>query len=72
MDLITQLKVEDPSPNFRLFNEGIGGRIKVRAEDFQVEEIPWRDPTGEGKHLHVFVEKTATSHGELMAVVAKA
>ena len=40
MDLITQLKVEDPSPNFRLFNEGIGGRIKVRAEDFQVEEIP--------------------------------
>ena len=39
MDLITQLKVEDPCPAFSLFEEGIGGRIKVRPEDFQVEEI---------------------------------
>ena len=53
MDLITQLKVEDPSPNFRLFNEGIGGRIKVRPEDFKLRKSR-RDPTGEGNHLHVF------------------
>ena len=72
MDLITKLKDEDPCPAFSLFEEGIGGRIKVRPEDFQVEEIPWRDPTGEGNHLHVLLEKTATSHGELMSVVAKA
>ncbi len=72
MDLITQLRNQPPCPTFRVFEEGIGGRIKVRPEDFQVEEIPWRDPTGEGDHLHLFVEKTGTSHGELMAVVAKA
>ena len=71
MDLISQLKSQPPGSTFRLFEQGIGGRIKVRPEDFQVEEIPWRDPTGEGDHLHLFVEKRATSHGELMAILAK-
>ena len=44
MDLITKLKDEDPCPAFSLFEEGIGGRIKVRPEDFQVEEIPCAIP----------------------------
>jgi tRNA pseudouridine13 synthase len=30
---------------------GIGGVIKQRAEDFRVEEVPLRGPTGKGKYL---------------------
>ena len=36
---------------------GIGGRIKVRPEDFLVEELPAYEPGGEGEHLMLFIEK---------------
>ena len=36
---------------------GIGGRLRVRAEDFEVEEIPAYQPGGEGEHLWVWIEK---------------
>jgi tRNA pseudouridine13 synthase len=36
---------------------GIGGKIKVRPEDFLVEEIPLYNPAGEGEHIFLFVEK---------------
>ena len=31
---------------------GIGGRIKARAEDFFVQEIPLYEPAGEGEHIY--------------------
>jgi tRNA pseudouridine13 synthase len=36
---------------------GVGGRIKVEPEDFQVEEIPSYAPCGSGEHLYLWVEK---------------
>ncbi len=36
---------------------GIGGRIKVEPEDFEVEEIPAYDASGEGEFLYLWIEK---------------
>ena len=40
---------------------GIGGRIKERFEDFQVEEIPLYEPSGKGTHVYFRVRKVGTS-----------
>lgn len=37
---------------------GIGGVLKARPEDFVVEEIPAYQPSGEGEHLYLWIEKT--------------
>jgi tRNA pseudouridine13 synthase len=36
---------------------GIGGRIKVQIDDFDVEEIPAYEPSGAGEHLFLWIEK---------------
>ena len=36
---------------------GVGGVIKVRPEDFEVEEIPAYEPCGSGEHLFLWMEK---------------
>ncbi len=36
---------------------GIGGRLKVRPEDFLVEELPLYQPCGSGEHVYLFIEK---------------
>src|SRR2546423_12525792 len=36
---------------------GIGGRIKQVPEDFEVEEIPAYEPSGQGDFLYLWVEK---------------
>ncbi len=36
---------------------GVGGRIRERPEDFEVEEIPAYEPCGSGEHLFLWVEK---------------
>ncbi len=36
---------------------GIGGVLKERPEDFLVDEVPLYEPTGEGDHLYLIVEK---------------
>jgi tRNA pseudouridine13 synthase len=36
---------------------GIGGRIKDRPEDFEVEEIPAYPPCGSGEFLYLWIEK---------------
>ena len=36
---------------------GVGGRIKVQPDDFQVQEIPSYEPGGSGEHLYLWVEK---------------
>jgi len=36
---------------------GIGGRIKVELDDFEVEEIPAYAPSGQGEFLYLWVEK---------------
>lgn len=49
---------------------GIGGSIKQRPEDFLVEEIPLYDPSGEGEHVYLMIEKRAMATFEAMGVVA--
>lgn len=36
---------------------GIGGRIRIHPEDFEVEEVPSYEPCGTGDHLYLWVEK---------------
>src|SRR5262249_39931184 len=36
---------------------GTGGRIKVQPEDFEVEEIPAYQPSGQGDFLYLWIEK---------------
>ncbi len=36
---------------------GVGGRIKVELDDFEVEEIPAYPPSGAGPHLYLWLEK---------------
>lgn len=50
---------------------GIGGVIKKRPEDFLVEEIPLYDPSGEGEHLYLFVEKKGMTTGEAVQLLAR-
>lgn len=64
--------IQSPLPQRYFTDEqGIGGRIKVRAEDFLVEEIPLYEPCGEGEHLYLFVEKTSVAHAELMSCLRR-
>lgn len=40
---------------------GTGGRLRLRIEDFQVDEIPLYAPSGSGEHLYVTIEKRGLS-----------
>jgi tRNA pseudouridine13 synthase len=50
---------------------GIGGRIKTRPEDFLVDEIPLYDPSGEGEHIYLYVEKRNLAAMELIGLIAR-
>ncbi len=45
---------------------GIGGRMRVEPEDFQVEERPLYLPCGEGEHLYVKIRKRLLSTPDLV------
>lgn len=55
----------------RAADEGIGGTLRERPDDFLVEEIPLYEPSGEGEHLYLFVEKRGMSTLEMVGVVAR-
>jgi tRNA pseudouridine13 synthase len=44
-------------PLFTADLPGVGGRVRVRDEDFEVEEVPSYEPSGSGEHLYLWVEK---------------
>ena len=50
---------------------GIGGRIKVQAEDFEVEEIPAYELSGVGEHLYLWIEKKSMSAEYFLRQVAR-
>lgn len=50
---------------------GTGGAIKQRPEDFIVEEIPAYDPSGEGEHIYLFVQKVGLSTSQLVSILAR-
>ena len=51
---------------------GIGGRIKERAADFCVEELPAYGPCGDGEHLFLWIEKEDVSGEHLVRHLADA
>ena len=51
---------------------GTGGRLRVRPEDFRVEEIPLARPSGDGEHLHLWVEKRGVSTIEAFRALGRA
>ena len=51
---------------------GIGGRIKVKPEDFVVEEIPLYAPSGVGQHVYACLEKRGLSTPQAVSAVARA
>lgn len=66
------MTIDNPLPR-RYFTseEGIGGLVKDRPEDFLVDELPLYEPAGSGEHLYLRVEKVATSHSELISVIRR-
>lgn len=50
---------------------GTGGAIKVRPEDFVVEEIPAYPPSGEGEHLALLIEKRGLATLQMATIVAR-
>jgi tRNA pseudouridine13 synthase len=68
------LMTHDDSPlpqQFFTDAPGLGGVIKQRDSDFVVEEIPAYEPSGEGPHLYLHIEKSGVAHGELLATIRK-
>src|SRR5262245_32277313 len=49
-----------------------GGELKAEPEDFQVEEIAAYEPSGEGEHLYLWIEKRDVSADELQARLSRA
>ena len=45
---------------------GIGGKIKAKAQDFQVKEIPLYPASGIGEHLYLYIEKCNISTMDLV------
>ncbi len=51
---------------------GIGGKLKVRLEDFKVDEIPLYEPSGQGTHTYIQIEKTSIATLPAIAMLSKA
>jgi tRNA pseudouridine13 synthase len=49
---------------------GIGGQFKASPDDFEVEEIPLYEPSGEGQHLYLWIEKEGLAGGDMLSRVA--
>jgi tRNA pseudouridine13 synthase len=67
-----QLGIINPLPQRYVTDDsGIAGRIKVRPEDFLVDELPLYELDGEGEHLYLGVEKTNVAHAEMMSCLRR-
>ncbi len=50
---------------------GVSGRLKETPEDFLVEEIPAYEPSGEGEHLFLWIEKRDVAADQLVRHLAR-
>ena len=51
---------------------GVGGSIKQRPEDFFVQELPLYEPSGEGEHVYVEIQKVGLATFEAIDRIAAA
>jgi len=49
---------------------GIGGKIRLKPEDFRVEEIPLYAASGDGDHLYLRVQKTGLNTSQMVDMIA--
>ncbi len=69
---VETMRIDNPLPQRYLTDApGIGGVIKTRPQDFLVEELPRYEPSGEGEHLYLRIEKSSVSHAELMSCLRR-
>ncbi len=61
----------EPLPFLTDNYSGIGGRIKVEPEDFVVEEIPLYEPSGQGQHVYVGLEKRGLSTYQAINAISR-
>ncbi|MDI6644019.1 MAG: tRNA pseudouridine(13) synthase TruD [Methanobacteriaceae archaeon] len=52
-------------------NEGIGGRIRAKYEDFYVEELPETLPSGKGPNTWLFIEKVGRNTLDVVLDIAR-
>jgi tRNA pseudouridine13 synthase len=50
---------------------GVGGRVRVQDEDFEVEEVPSYEPSGSGEHLYLWVEKRGMAPEHFARTIAQ-
>lgn len=50
---------------------GISGKLKVRIEDFKVEEVPLYVPSGKGTHTYIQIEKNSIATLSAIDILAK-
>lgn len=63
--------IPEPLPFLTPDLPGVGGVLKDAPEDFLVEEIPAYEPSGEGEHLFLWLEKRDVSAEELERHLAR-
>lgn len=51
---------------------GVGGVIKERPEDFLVEELPAYQPSGQGEHLFLYIEKRQQTTSDVIRRITRA
>jgi tRNA pseudouridine13 synthase len=59
-----------PHPYLTASLPGVGGFMKSRVEDFQVDEVPLYDPSGEGEHTYFGLRKENLSTLEALERLA--
>jgi tRNA pseudouridine13 synthase len=63
---------DDPLPKRRLLGStAIPGVIKERPEDFLVDEQPLYEPSGEGEHLYLGIQRQGMSHSEMLEILCR-
>ena len=65
------IRVPDPLPYALRDIAAVGGTLKQRHEDFIVHEIPRYDPSGDGEHVLVEIEKTGLGTMEAVDRLAR-
>jgi tRNA pseudouridine13 synthase len=69
---VATMRIKNPLPHeYATTEPGVGGQIKVRPEDFLVDELPLYEPEGEGEHVYVCVQKRNVSHVEMISVLRR-
>ncbi len=61
-----------PMPRVTADLPGVGGRIREHPADFEVTELPAYEPSGEGTHAYLWVEKVGIPTMELVHRLAAA